>query len=210
VEKDSTGLDLVRFVGDPGWRRRWGHFRRIVADEVRSPSRGGRRRRSGHDAAVEAIYRQLRVGLEASKAAPAAADFYIGELEARRRRAQWLSVDHWLLPLYRWAGGYGVRAAPPLVSLAVVVAGTAAVADRFETAFVTADVEDGETIVGGYRLDDYWQSLAFVARNSISLFTVPSSDELSAFATFLLIGERLTAVSLLALFVFALRSRVAR
>ena len=50
------------------------------------------KRPAGHAAALELAYRQLRVGLEASKAAPAAADFYFGELEARRRargRGRW-------------------------------------------------------------------------------------------------------------------------
>jgi hypothetical protein len=47
--------------------------------------------------AVEDVYR-LRAGLEVSRAVSAAADFYYGELDARRRTALWQSVDRYLLP----------------------------------------------------------------------------------------------------------------
>jgi hypothetical protein len=162
-------------------------------------------------ARVESTYRQLRVGLEASKAAPAAADFYYGELDARRRAASSGTRDFWLLGLYRWVGGYGVRAGPPLVWLLALIVCTWLALWQFTDAFVR-DSLDGAALnntLDGYRLDKPWDSLAFVVRNSISFVSAPAAG-LTAAGTFLFVFERYTAVTLLALTAFAVRSRIAR
>jgi hypothetical protein len=150
-------------------------------------------------------YRQLRVGLEASKAAPAAADFYVGELNARKRAASWLSFDKWLLPLYRWLGGYGVRPFPPLISLVGVVLLTSLALNKWGSLVKPADPK----VVSGYDISKYPEALAVILRNSVSLVSAPA-DGLTASGTFLLVAERFVAVALLAMVVLAVRSRVAR
>ncbi len=195
--RGSTGLDLLRFPAWPDWPvegPRW-HRRRVIADHRRVPA-----------AELEATYRQLRAGLESSRAAPSAADFYVGELEARRRQAERWSLDRWLLPVYRVVGGYGVRAMSPLVSFLITVLATTLLFMVATGWFVR---DSFENTIEGYHLDSFWGALAFVLRNSISLFSAPAVG-LTPGGTILLIAERFTAVSLLTLTVFAVRSRVAR
>jgi hypothetical protein len=200
----SSGLYQLRFTA-VDWSTGGRPPRRIIADEL--PDAGI------PDDELEDLYRQLRVGLEASKAAPAAADFYYGELEARRRQAQAGRrrggpdhVDWYVLNAYRYLGGYGVRAMPPLLSFVAVVLATTVLL-RVGTGLFVRDSFDGT--IEGYRLDTLWGALAFVLRNSISLFSAPA-DGLTPGGAIMLIAERFAAVTLLALAVFAVRSRVAR
>lgn len=123
----STGLDLLRFPYGATWdrtgalngRRRVLHNDPVLLKTGRRPRGIDDPARAGHPAALESIYRQLRAGLEASKAAPAAADFYYGEMEARRGAAP-LWPDRLLLNVYRIFGGYGVRAWRPLATYAAL------------------------------------------------------------------------------------------
>ena len=111
----STGLDQLRFNGRQQWRRTV-NGRQVLADE---------RRLRHHPWVLEQTYRQLRAGLEASNAAPAAADFYYGELEPARHAAPRISLDRYLLPTYKWLGGYGVHAWRPFAWYVAVVMATA-------------------------------------------------------------------------------------
>ena len=112
----TTGLEHLRILGDAQWPRP--KHRRELRDEERL-------RDSAPDE-VEVLYRQLRVGLEASKAAPAAADFYYGEMEMRRLATRHRSFERALLLIYKWVGGYGVRAWRPLVAYLTTLAFTTA------------------------------------------------------------------------------------
>lgn len=179
--------------------------RRVIYDEVHSRYRT-------RPSEIEAVYRQLRVGLENSKAAPAASDFYVGELNARRRSASWRSLDTWLLPVYRWVGGYGVRPFPPLLWLLGVTTAMAWLL-RYHTHWFVRDADpklagfQPPTLDGYFVHDRYRDALAFVARNSINLFQAPG---LAPIGTFLLVAERYVTVALLTFVVLAVRSRVAR
>jgi hypothetical protein len=206
VELFNPQLSLIGSSGlanldlPPGnWRRERG--RAVIADEeTYLGSRPG---------AVEDVYRQLRAGLEAKKEAPAAADFYIGELNARQLNAGHHDsrnrLDHILLPVYWHVGGYGVRAVRPLAWLTAVLVATAVLL-RLATAWF---VRPADHVLDGYHLDRFWDALAFVMRNSISFLSAPASG-LTAAGTFLFVFERYAAVALLALTVFAVRSRVQR
>ena len=158
----------------------------------------------------------MRANLEASKAAPAAADFYYGEMEMRRLAAgRWLS-ERTLLSLYKWVGGYGVRAWRPFAAYVTILVATTC-GFRYRTRWLVtgalaatgADPVSGAGAGRGLQWDRFWDVGAFVARNSISLLSAPASG-LTAAGTFLLIGERFAAVALLTLGVLAVRARVQR
>ncbi|SED69472.1 Pentapeptide repeat-containing protein [Streptomyces sp. 3213] len=71
---------------------------------------------------LAAIYRQLRKSLEDSKDEPGAADFYYGEMEARRKsRATSSRSEKALLSVYWLVSGYGLRASRSFVWLASVL-----------------------------------------------------------------------------------------
>jgi hypothetical protein len=201
----SSGLDQLRIYGIFTWQRR--HGRRMIADEAAIWEHAKRPRAHSMQpywADIEVLYRQLRVGLESSKAAPAAADFYVGELNARRRAGAPI-FDRVLLFVYRWVGGYCVRPVPPFLSLIVLVTCTALLFRyQGETLVRLPDMQDE-----GYQLHRFWDSFALVARSSVSLFSAPTGGLTSA-GTLVLIVERFAAVGLLAMVVFALRSRVHR
>lgn len=188
----STGLELVR-VADAQWQTAKGlgqRRRNILADESGIDPKGKDKQRY---VAVEGLYRQFRSGLESSKAAPAAADFYYGELEMRRLAAGPKSFEGVLLWCYKRIGGYGVRPGPPflawialiLISGGALWAGGVTIADKSETA------------------------ITFVLRNSGDLFGAPAGGLTGLWAIFMLV-ERVVAIALVSLGVFALRSRVQR
>lgn len=148
----ATGLDRLRIVeADPRWRlyRR----RQIIADEIESvrhadsiPLPPVPRDVAGEGIlplkvtpkTVEAVYRQLRTTLEASKAFSAAADFFYGEMEMRRLAAPWRSTERVLLALYKLTCGYGVRASRAVASYIIVLLLTGA-ALRYRTDWLVAE-----------------------------------------------------------------------
>ena len=103
-------------------------------------------------------------------------------------------------------GGYGVRAAPPLTWLLALLVGTAVLLWQRTDWYVR---RSSHGVLDGYHLDTFWGALAFVTRNSISFLAAPANG-LTPGGTFLFIFERYAAVTLLALAVFAVRSRVQR
>ena len=197
----STGLEQLRLTGDPAWaksRRR----RRLADERPRLWCQAGCT--TPNPAKVEAVYRQLRAGLESSKAAPAAADFYYGEMEMRRFAAP-CGVERGLLATYKWFGGYGVRALRPFATYLALLAITAA-GFRCRTTYL---VTDPKAAGDGLNLHHFGEAAAYAARNSISLLSAPTTG-LTAAGTFVLIADRFLAVTLLALTVLALRARVQR
>jgi hypothetical protein len=163
---------------------------------------------------VEAVYRQIRSGLEASRATSDAADFYYGELEMRRLGARRVSAERLLLTPYKWLGGFGVRALPPLLSYLATVVGTSVLLWRrpgwfATTAITSAGAGADSEGRGGLAFTHLDSVFAFVVRNSISVFTTPV-DGLTALGTVLLVAERFASIAMLGTAVLAIRSRVHR
>ena len=180
----------------------------MIAEELvyRNPGSAGRRS-TPHARQVEAIYRQLRAALEASKAAPAAADFYYGEMEMRRLASSRRGVDRSLLALYKWTSGYGLRASRALVTYLVVLLGTTLLL-RYETGWFVAD-PSAAAGSAGLSFTNFWDVLAISARSSVS-FLSATTDGLTAAGTMLFILLRLLGPATVALTILALRAKVQR
>jgi hypothetical protein len=73
---------------------------------------------------VAETYRALRKGLEDSRDAPGASDFYYGEMEMRRHDRTRTRAERGLLWVYWLVSGYGLRASRALVCLAGAMAAT--------------------------------------------------------------------------------------
>ena len=77
------------------------------------------------DTALAVLYRQLRKALEDGKDTPGAADFYYGEMEARRHDTEGTPRgERWLLHAYWLLSGYALRASRALGFLAATAAVT--------------------------------------------------------------------------------------
>jgi hypothetical protein len=205
--RNVIGLEHLQIVaGDPGWPR-W-RRRRILPDEaaVRSGEAGG-----PSATEVEGAYRQLRAALEASKAAPAAADFYYGEMEMRRLAAPRPSFDRALLLAYKVTSGYGLHAWRAILSYTAVILAVAGALYLDTETFVNDEAAAaGRTPAGGgLSFDSYGDVVALVARSSVS-FLSPTTSGLTAWGTALLILVRFAAPVFLALTVLAVRARVQR
>ena len=194
----SHGLDKLRFTSSPKWPTK--HLksaadRDVIADEHSSPPPS--------PATLEPLYRQLRgVAIEDTKAAPAAADFYYAELDARRRARDVRPVRPVVVPARRWLRRPAAATAERTDRRSGRRGGTVPVEDQVRP-------HVGRREVDGYHMDQFWNTIAFVARSSVTLFSAPT-DSLTAGGTLLLLAERFAAVSLLAICLFALRSKVAR
>jgi uncharacterized protein YjbI with pentapeptide repeats len=209
----TTGLDLVR-VADAQWQtaketgRRWPqrsrNARKILADESKIVTTETDPEKLRKDyVAVEGLYRQFRSGLEASKAAPAAADFYYGEMEMRRLAASPKSFEKILLWCYKWIGGYGVRASRPFAAWFGLILFSATTLRIGSVHFV--DRAEPKPLP----LGRFGNAIILVLHNSVNLFSAPTSG-LTPWGTFFMIVERAAAIALFSLGVFALRSRVQR
>jgi hypothetical protein len=235
--RGATGLDRLRLVGaDPAWARYHGRGRiflrrgvagrRVVADELvlRAFDPGEREANllvKEHNIdvtnlprpqTVEAVYRQLRAALEASKAAPAAADFYYGEMEMRRLACKKGSFERKLLWLYKATCGYGLRASRALATYVFVLM-TFTVLFRYRTSWF---VSDATAAAGGssssthmLNFHRFWDTAAILGRSSVT-FLSPIATGLTAAGTLMLILLRFTAPAALALAVLAVRARVQR
>ena len=207
----STGLDQLRFQGDPEWpTARWG--RKAIFDELsHSELRAAPEQ-------LEILYRQLRAGLEASKGAAAAADFFYGEMEARRvhirrsgksrcfgrlRTGRNGSAQWWLLSLYKWFAGYGVRPSRAFTWYFATVVAIGALFWGFNAQLVDSSV------AGAPSVSSLLECVAFALRNSISLFRAADIG-LEPFGVMLLVLGRFAGVGFLALAVVGLRSHTER
>src|SRR6476660_702087 len=127
------------------------------------------------------------------------------EMRRLRTRDGHRRAEASLLWSYKALGGYGVRAWRPLAAYFGLLAATviALLTEPIRSHLVTADVVDSLDITspGG--------AIGFVLRNSTSIFSAPATA-LTGLGTSLFVFERYAAVSLLALFVLAVRSKVQR
>ena len=187
--ESTTGLDQLRFQGDPKWKviRR----RKMLYDEIlgKPPE------------VLEHLYRQLRAGLEASGARPAAADFFYGEMEARRDRIpspRFKSSEWWLLSIYNVSAGYGVRPWRSFVCYFGVV---------FSMGLMFYCGGDMVNKVPMER--SFIESMIYSLQNSVNFLELGTS-KLSSLGIGLVVFERLIALGLLALAVIGLRSRTER
>ncbi len=211
----TTGLEQLRFQGDPRWPiDRWG--RTVIYDQVAMEFLGVEPRQ------LEVLYRQLRASLEASRAGPAAADFFYGEMEARRsytgpfgrssssgRRGikRLISLRWWLLSLYKWFAGYGVRAWRSFMAYSVSVVAVAVALLAFDNALM--DPNNSSSDGQPERISSLVDSLAFALKNSVSLFDFPNIG-FQAAGTLILVAGRVLGVVFLALGIVGLRSRTER
>lgn len=203
----ATGLDNLRITTvDPRWavRRR----RRVVAEELAFLDRSGMDKPDApHPKQVEAIYRQLRAALEASKAAPAAADFYYGEMEMRRLSSARPSFDRTLLAVYKWTSGYGLRASRALLTYLLVLLGTTLLLRHKTDWFVASPRAAAGS--EGLSFMRSWDVFAIAARSSVS-FLSANTNGLTAAGTVLFILLRLLGPGTVALTILALRAKVQR
>jgi hypothetical protein len=203
----AAGLDNLRITTvDPRWavRRR----RRVIAEELAFLDRSGMDKPDApHPKQVEAIYRQLRAALEASKAAPAAADFYYGEMEMRRLSSARPSVDRALLAIYKWTSGYGLRASRALLTYLLVLLGTTLLLRHKTDWFVASPTAAAGS--EGLSFTSSWDVFAIAARSSVS-FLSANTNGLTAAGTILFILLRLRGPATVALTILALRAKVQR
>jgi uncharacterized protein YjbI with pentapeptide repeats len=160
--------------------------RRLIADELDQSVPRERLART---------YRALRKGREDTKDEPGAADFYYGEMEARRRAAS--GFDRFLLTLYWLTAGYGLRGWRALAALGVTVLLFAWAFDQWG---FTPDLGFGK-------------SLLFAAESTTSLFRTPGPPEgvaLRDAGQVLEMGLRLLGPLFFGLALLALRGRVKR
>jgi hypothetical protein len=205
----ARGLGNINVLsGDKGWMR-YRRRRALADEEVARAAHAAERQRMAR--AVEGSYRQLRVALENSKAAPAAADFYYGEMEMRRLGAPCAGVERILLSVYWLTSGYGLRAGRALASYALAVVAIAAAFRIWTSTFIDDWAAAVGIPSGGHGLDvnHFGDVVAFVARSSIS-FLSPATLGLTAWGTALILLARFTAPVFLALAVLAIRAHVQR
>lgn len=201
----ATGLEHLRgAIFDPNY---WAIFRhrRIIYDEFLAWDPNPKDVDDLRN--VEAIYRQLRASLEASKAAPEAADFYYGEMEMRRIASPSRSFDRVLLTAYKAISGYGLRASRAL-STYVGILFIVSFLLRYKTRWF---VENAPAAAGSTALTftRFWDVFAITARSSVTFFS-PVANGLNSAGTLLFIGLRLTGPAALALAIIAVRARIQR
>lgn len=197
-------LQLAPAVVDGSYRRE------VLADEVvrRADNAGGmlgwapitwsKPPRLANDPALEAptiaeVYRAMRKAREDSRDHPGAADFYYGEMEMRREGADnW--VERLILTLYWAVSGYGLRAgraaAVLVLSLLLLAAG-----------FQEFGLEDPSR---------FTDTLGWTLAASVSLVKPIEPPDLTTAGIYLAVAARILGPALIAMMLFALRSRVRR
>ena len=201
----ATGLDKLRVASEPGWARE--RYRIVLAEEKSRKVRAGPGART-----VEASYRQLRASSEASKAAPAANEFYYGEMEMRRAASR--SERHWfewmLLSLYKSTTGYGLRASRAFVTyVCVLLSATCLFWHANDHGWIVQNtmIAGG----GGVNFDHFGEVFVkLVTRSSVSFFSPIDTAGLRSSGVVILLGLRLLAPAYLTLAILAVRARIQR
>lgn len=151
-------------------------------------------------AELESSYRSLRTSLEDSSNAPGASDFYFGEMEMRLHASHTRAVEVPLILGYKLISGYGTKPLWTFGWLLAILVGAALIVDSANW------LGAGEQSFG--------DAARFVANASFSLVRSSSdsfedfSNESAAFWTTLTL--KVAVPTLLAIWVFALRSRFKR
>jgi uncharacterized protein YjbI with pentapeptide repeats len=144
-------------------------------------------------AQIAGIYRSLRKGREDGKDEPGAADFYYGEMEMRRHRADAPALERLTLTAYWLISGYGMRAGRALTALLLTIAVLAVPLD-----------------LGGFPDDrSYAGAVLYAVESSVSLLRAPE-DHLTVGGQVVTIALRIVGPLLFGLAALALRSRVKR
>jgi uncharacterized protein YjbI with pentapeptide repeats len=216
--------------------------RRIIAEELQWRSKHTAGGKPGKEKFkflpapdIAEIYRDLRKGLEEAKNEPGAADFYYGEMEMRRlagrkpaggaprRRMAPIWAERTLLNGYWAVSGYGLRASRALITLVIVVTGSAMLytSPTFATMVTpppriamidptTGVVTDTKTPPTS--APKFWDALEYSARESISLLQSRGTSTITTTGagTILDFVLRLAGPVLLAFTVLALRARIRR
>ncbi len=210
----AYNLHKLRFDGDVGFApsppSRWRTTRQVIAEEHHwravqqrgdgwwsPPTQPGDTPSTPPEilqpAEIAAIYRSLRQGREEARDEPGAADFYYGEMEARRSRRDTPAAERLILTLYWLVSGYGLRASRALAALAVTVALFSVLLCKF-----------------GFPQDtEYLDALVFTLSSTTSLFRSPAAD-LTRAGSLLELGLRLLGPLFFGLVVLSLRGRVKR
>jgi len=207
----ATGLDHLRVTGvDPMWPVL--RHRRVIADELRMWHAPGKQPHGAEPLApdprqLESVYRQLRAALEATRAAPAAADFYYGEMEMRRLSCRPRQFEKSLLMIYKLISGYGLRAYRAIATYLVLLLTITALL-RYRTDWFVAD-RTAAAGSAGLAFDQFWDVFAIAARASVNVLSAVTTG-LTAAGTMLFILLRLAGPATIALAILALRARVQR
>jgi uncharacterized protein YjbI with pentapeptide repeats len=218
----GTNLDSIRLDGDMQFctaTSRWTRSAtRVLKEDVWI---GGRNRRSGADlGAVESAYRTVRVALERGGNIGAANDFYFREMTLRRRGANRISAERLLLAAYGLMSGYGLRPARALALLLMLIlasgaaygpGGAATTATSLPASGQAASIsaQTGRKPVVRQRRLVLYQGIVVASEQGLS---IRQSDQLrlSDRGRTLGILLRILVPALIALSVFAVRSRVRR
>jgi hypothetical protein len=225
------------------WKARRLARRRIIAEEINwrkahvANAAGTKKLDFLPAPDIAEIYRDLRNGLEEGKNEPGAADFYYGEMEMRRLAAREPTVgstdrrrrppsraERALLNGYWAASGYGLRASPSLVTLAVLLIGAALLYTSPSFAIATpqppTQITKGDTKSGlvtstqppSGAAPHFLSTLDYSARESISLLQNRGDSTVTPKGPgkILDIILRLAGPVLLALSVLAFRARIRR
>jgi uncharacterized protein YjbI with pentapeptide repeats len=177
---------------------------------------------------VAALYRQLRKAFEDAKNEPGAADFYYGEMEMRRHdRVGASPSERGLLWAYWLVSGYGLRASRALGWLLAAMTATVVILMLWgipatdlqpattgrdeETLTLTTDTHNPVNPTGpiSERLttDRFEKALRVVINSTVFR---SSAQDLTTAGTYIELASRFTTPVLLALAVFAMRSRIKR
>lgn len=161
------------------------------------------------------IYRNLRVGMEDRGSRPAAAGFYVGEMNARLALA--LSQPGWgryrfdtiILGAYKAISGYGQRPArASMWFIITTVIGTILFAIGGVNLWPSYPV-DQDSVLEGWTNRDRALSVLFTLRSMVSFFSAPEA-KFSALEGYLQFGLRFVGPILLAQIVLSARERVIR
>lgn len=185
-QREVLADEVVRRSGSPRKMLQWAPTQWVL------PTALGTRDQSSAQAIAD-LYRGMRKAREESHDYPGAADFYYGEMEMRREGADnW--VERLVLTAYWLVSGYGMRAARAAIFFVLVLALLAA-------GFQTFGFDDPPS---------FWHTLAWTMTASISLVRPVEHMDLTTVGMYMNVVSRIVGPALIALVVFALRSRVRR
>lgn len=160
---------------------------------------------------IETLYRQLKINYENKRNYPDAGDFYIGEMEMRRRNPKTSRFDRWIiLPFYKCVSNYGEDYKRTLYWIGGLI-----LLSAYSLMFTGMKVK--ERIIDYYPslpqnpngLKDFGELVNIVAR-SIILQPSAFAESTSLGSRIILTFTTIFGILLIALFTLALRRRFRR